>query len=77
MRNSTPLPESFCPIIRQVLELCYADPRTGEEIEAVAGVGHGKLSQWRCRRGGGTIVTVQSVLGALGYELKIVPIEKE
>jgi len=65
-----PLP-NMDPILKQTLNLAYRDPRSGRDITEAAGVNHNTIYHWKTR-GGAQLVTLVAVLGALGYELKIV-----
>jgi len=70
MIQRSPLP-NMDPILEQALNLAYIDPRSGRDITAAAGVNHNTIHHWKTR-GGANLVTLTAVLGALGYELKIV-----
>ncbi len=59
------------PILRETLDLCYRDSRSGRCITDTAGVSHMTIKNWRTN-GGAQLSVLSAVLGTLGYELKIV-----
>ncbi len=59
------------PILRETLEICYLDLRSGRCIADRAGVSPMTFTNWKLK-GGANLSSVSAVLGALGYELKIV-----
>lgn len=64
------------PILRETLELCYKDLRSGRGITDAAGVSHMTIKNWKTN-GGAQLATLSAVLGALGYELAIVRLTRQ
>ena len=75
MKQRTAMP-NMPSVLRKVLDLAYADPRTARELGEDAGVSHQVLHNWR-KNSGANVESLSAVLGALGYKLVIVPLSHD
>jgi len=75
-RMAITTPQRAHPLVRRFYAIINESRQTLNEMEAVAGLARGTITNWRTRSSP-QIVTIEAALNVLGYRLEIVPIAQD